>query len=65
MIDTVTKRFKEAKAPQAEKKERRASMMMEVVGGLEQDDRMHGSMPSEDGATTTGIDGGVGVKKRE
>ena len=64
MIDTVTKRFKEARAPQEGRKERKPSIVMEVVGGLEQDDRMHGSMPSEDGATTTGTDGGVGVKKR-
>jgi hypothetical protein len=63
MIETVTKRFKER--PGKEKKaERRPSMVIEVVGGLEQDDRMHGSMVLEDEGTSTGMDGGVGVKKR-
>jgi hypothetical protein len=63
MIETVAKRFKEV--PSKEKKrERRPSMVIEVAGGLEQDDRMHGSMVIENEGKSTGVDGGVGVKKR-
>jgi hypothetical protein len=63
MIETVAKRFKEV--PSKEKKmERRPSMVIEAVGGLEQDDLMHGSMVFENEGKSTGVDGGVGVKKR-
>ena len=67
MIETVTKRFREIPGKETKSK-RRPSMVLEVVGGLEQDDRMHGSMVLEEiGETTgetTGIDGGVGIKRR-
>ena len=63
MIETVTKRFREIPDKDSESK-RRPSMVLEVVGGLEQDDRMHGSMVFEDEGKSTGMDGGVGVKKR-
>ena len=63
MIETVTKRFKEVPAKET-KVERRPSMVLEVVGGLEQDDRMHGSMVFENEGKSTGMDGGVGIRKR-
>jgi hypothetical protein len=63
MIETVMKRFKEIPGKEKEKK-RRPSMVIEVVGGLEQDDRMHGSMVVEHEGKSTGMEGGVGVRKR-
>lgn len=63
MIETVTKRFKEIPS-KGKKVERRPSMVIEVVGGLEQDDRMHGSMVFENEGKSTGMDGGVRVKRR-
>jgi hypothetical protein len=63
MIETVMKRFREIPGKEKDKK-RRPSVVLEVVGGLEQDDRMHGSMVLEDEGKSTGIDGGVGVQKR-
>jgi len=63
MIETVMKRFREIPRKGTEAK-RRPSMILEVVGGLEQDDRMHGSMVLEDEGKSTGMEGGVGAKKR-
>ena len=63
MIETVMKRFREIPGKGNEAK-RRPSMVLEVAGGLEQDDLMHGSMVLEDEGQSTGMDGGVGVKKR-
>jgi hypothetical protein len=63
MIETVMKRFREIPGKENGLK-RRPSTVLEVVGGLEQDDLMHGSMVFEDEGKSTGMDGGVGVKKR-
>lgn len=63
MIETIRKRFKEI--PEKEKKaERRPSMLLEVADGLEQDDRMHGSMVFESEGKSSGIEGAAGVEKR-
>ena len=66
MIETVRKRFTETKEKPGKDTQgkRRSSMVLEVAGGLEQDDRMHGSMVADQEGTTTGMDGGVGVKRR-
>lgn len=63
MIDTVRKRFTEEPGPEKDVK-RRPSMVLEVAGGLEQDDRMHGSMVFDNEGKSTGLDGGIGVKRR-
>ena len=63
MIKTVMKRFSEAPSKGAESK-RRPSVLLEVVDGLEQDDRMHGSMVFEEKGKSTGVEDDDGVKKR-
>ncbi len=66
MIETVRKRFTERKEKPGKETEvkRRPSMVLEVAGGLEQDDRMHGSMVADQVGKSTGMDGGVGAKRR-
>jgi len=63
MIETVRKRFTEKPGTEKDVR-RRPSMVLEVAGGLEQDDMMHGSMVLDNEGRSTGLDGGVGVKRR-